>query len=300
MIPSSHRLLIEARLQPRQGHRFQSAEFPESGAGEYLLPDGTMNLLVDSIPSVANRLEAMVWDAPSGDVIPELRGMPYARLRHPQHGVISSLTEAHRLASPYLFPWLQKELAQEMGTDGKRPVEHSSAARALLRRCPGCLLHGVFLLQAKPIVRITRILSGFIEAHDVMTVLTGGVKFDRVDPSGPAAQGKGHVPFDRTEYTAREIVAYFNLDLHELRAYRLSEAAERFLFDLALFKIVRFLDRGLRLRTACDLRAVSVTTEPEIEIPAESVLAARLGKSLRKLSASGELANPAIWELEPC
>ena len=98
-----------------------------------------------------------------------------------------------------------------------------------------------------------RALSAFIEATGVSPADSGGVKNDPVDPSGDTSKGFGNVPFHRTEYTAESITAYFNLDLAQIRAYGLGENAERFLVTLALWKVRKFLDTGLRLRTACDL-----------------------------------------------
>jgi len=37
-------------------------------------------LLVESVQSVANRLEAVCWDDTAEDVIPPLRGIPYVRV----------------------------------------------------------------------------------------------------------------------------------------------------------------------------------------------------------------------------
>ena len=66
-----------------------------------------------------------------------------------------------------------------------------------------------------------------------------------------------HVPFQRDEYTAESIKAFFNLDLRQIRRYGLPEPATRLLVLLALFKIQAFLTGDLRLRTACDLDVVS-------------------------------------------
>src|SRR5262249_33663056 len=116
--------------------------------------------------------------------------------------------------------------------------------------------HGIFLAKSELAggrLRMPRLLSGFIEASDVEDAASGGVKNDHVDPSGDTKRGFGNVPFHRTEFTARQLVVYFNLDLAQLRAYGLGTPAESFLIALALFKIQRFLKVGLRLRTACDL-----------------------------------------------
>src|ERR1039457_3074600 len=55
------RLLLEAKLNPLAGTRFQPTGFPDLGAAQYKLPDGTDMLLVESAQSMANRLEAVLW-----------------------------------------------------------------------------------------------------------------------------------------------------------------------------------------------------------------------------------------------
>src|SRR5258708_40198778 len=104
-----------------------------------------------------------------------------------------------------------------------------------------------------PYTTLFRSLSGFIEASDVRVAESGGVKNDRVDPSGDAKQGVGNVPFHRTEFTAREIAADCNLDLALLRGYGLGDEAGRRLIARPLFKGPRVLTVGRRLRTACHL-----------------------------------------------
>jgi hypothetical protein len=61
------------------------------------------------------------------------------------------------------------------------------------------------------------LISGFIEAVEVQEAANGGVKNDHVDPKGDTSQGFGNVPFHRSEFTARKLIAYFNLDLAQLR-----------------------------------------------------------------------------------
>ena len=73
--------------------------------------------------------------------------------------------------------------------------------------------------------------------------------------------GFGNVPFHRTEFVAERITGYFNLDLEQLRGYRLGVEMERLLLALALFKVQKFLASGLRLRTACDLAVSSLVVK---------------------------------------
>ncbi len=295
VLPDSHRLLLEAKLRPVQGERFQPAGFPDLGPAEMVTPSGRTHLLVESAQSMANHLEMAIWDPLKGDLVEPLRGMPYVR-----QGSVNSVTEAHRVASPYLLPLVVEEIKRELNWGGKRRPEMHEVARVLLRYDPGSLLHGVFFSMMKPgNVKLPRLLSAFIEARDVTMVPSGGVKFDHNDPSGPSKDGKGHVPFARSEYLSDEIVAFFNLDLVQLRSYGLSDLAAGFLFDLALYKIRRVLDRGLRLRTACDFEVVELrVTRPAegFELPSEAELSHRLGMSVSALSASGEFPDPAVWE----
>lgn len=151
-------------------------------------------------------------------------------------------------------------------------------AKLLFKLDVNAILHGVFLSKsdlAGGRLRLTRALSGFIEATNVRVAESGGVKNDRVDPGGNTKQGFGNVPFPRTEFVAEKITAFFNLDLALLRSYGFEDEATKLLVALALFKIRRFLSAGLRLRTACDLRVsgdLKVTEPKDFVVPLESEL----------------------------
>jgi CRISPR-associated protein Csb1 len=254
------RLLIEAELRPLQGDRFQPTGFPDLGAATYKRPDGTPMLLVESAQSMANRLEAVCWDEAKDEILAPLKGLSHIVVESGK-GKTSSIQEAHRLNSPYIIgdETLKKSITDEVGSKDTGPLDIRKLAHAVFRRDANAILHGVFLEKVAGRLRLQRLLSSFIEAERYETATSGGVKLDRVDPTGDAAKGYGNVPFSRTEFTARKTVAYFNLDLATLRGYGLGEAAERLLTALALYKILRLLETGLRLRTACDLEAVSIT-----------------------------------------
>jgi CRISPR-associated protein Csb1 len=87
------------------------------------------------------------------------------------------------------------------------------------------------------------------------------VKNDRVGASkgehGGAEFGFGNVPYARTEFAAKSITAYFNLDLAQVRSLRLPEPGAELVVALALWKIRRLLSTSLRLRSACDLEPVA-------------------------------------------
>lgn len=274
------RIFIEVELKPAQGQRFQPTGFPDLGPARFESADGTPFLLVESAQSMANRLEAVCWDEAAGDLVAPLRGLPWVKVEvvGPDGTVIgetSSVLEAHRLNSPYIigdedgeFRRLLSEAAgiqARKGGRGRRGADASQEsasvglvdrrrlAQAVFRFDPFSVLHGVFLEKLDGRARLTRALSAFIEAEDARSVLSGGVKNDRIDPQGDTQAGFGNVPFTREEFVARRIVAYFNLDLALLRSYGLPSPATELLTLLSLWKIRRFLDHGLRLRTACDL-----------------------------------------------
>lgn len=322
------RLLMEAKLKPLQGHRFQPTGFADLGPARYTLPDGTEMLLVESVQSVANRMELACWDAAAEDLIAELRGLPYIKITDADNGHLSnSLLEAHRINSEYVM----KEARRVSKTDGKRkvaekPFNEEFAAEigyqkdgrvdwkkfhaGLLKYDPNSLIHGCFLEEIGGRLRATRTLSGFIEATGVAVAESGGVKNNIVQPG--LTGGEGNVPFHRTEFVAKEIKAYFNLDLALLRGYGLGHDtnekkgkqfewsdAEKLLIALSLFKIRRFLSTGLRLRTACDLEVdgeLAVTRPSGWTVPAEDVLLNECEQLIR--ACKSQFADPAITEVE--
>lgn len=273
-LATAPRLLLEAHLQPLQGTRFQPTGFPNLGAATYDGPNGERMLLVESAQSMANRLETVCWDKPSDDWVKPLRGLPLVKVvkksknkdgKEIEEPLTNTVLEAHRTNSPYVleskdktvFNMLKKELAEmEEG-----PVDIKKLAKVLLGLDTNALLHGVFF--AKPDLaggrlRLPRALSSFIEAEEVKEAQSGGVKNDHVKPGKgnegqTSKEGFGNVPFARSEFTSPKIVAYFNLDLAQIRAFGLGDAVSQLLIVLALFKIQAFLHSGLRLRTACDL-----------------------------------------------
>lgn len=270
------RLLMSAKLKPLQGHRFQPTGFPDLGAARYQGPNGSEYLLVESAQSVANRLEAVCWDERKNDLVEPLQGLSYVRVVGDDGRLVtSSITEAHRLNSARILQEkgeLESALRDRLGLGGKDDiVDLSRLPPVLFEFDVNCLLHGVFLEKLRGLIRLPRALSGFIEASDVEVAASGGVKNDHVDPSGDAKKGFGNVPFSREEFVAKNIVAYFNLDLGQIRSYGLDDNVNRMLVALALFKIRAFLDDGLRLRTACDLDLESIESK-DFELPERSEL----------------------------
>ncbi len=267
----SHRLLFAIPLEPVQGKRFQPTGFPSLGAATYQTADG-QNLLVESAQSMANRLEATVWDEANQDVKSEFTGLSHVKVLRDGNFLTDTVLESHRLNSPYLLEGKDKgfynQLKKALGGLEQGPIDRRRLAAVLLRFDAGSLLHGVFLAKkelAGGRLRVARALSAFIEADGVRVAASGGVKNDHVNPSGDTKSGFGNVPFARDEFTADRITLYFNLDLAQIRGYGLGESAERLLIFLSLYKLRALLDGGMRLRTSCDLKVA--TTEIEATQP---------------------------------
>ena len=311
------RLLIEAELRPLQGTRFQPTGFPNLGAATYQAPDGTDMLLVESAQSIANRLEAVCWDEVDDKWVTPLRGLPLVKVvDQGNKSLTNSVLEAHRLNSPYIAnsDWFKQTLKKEIGHDEKavRPVDmRGKVFPVLLKYDPNSLIHGIFLEKIAGVIRSPRVLSGFIEAQNVRVASSGGVKNDRVDATGKSAgggasEGYGNVPFSRDEYSAQKIIAYFNLDLAQIRAFGLDEEVEHLLIALSLFKIRKFLEIGLRLRTACDLALEKITvTRPEKDftLPALSELEKSLPGLITAVAEKKQFADQPItkvtWNPKP-
>ena len=305
-LPAAPRLLIEATLRPLQGTRFQPTGFPDLGAATYELPDGTRMLLVESAQSVANRLEATCWDGTRDAPPPFLDGIPYIEVQQDGAYLTSSIQEAHRINSPYILESKDKtffeQLRSDVGAMEKGPVNRRLLAAVLARYDLNSLLHGVFLAKkqlAGGRLRLSRALSGFIEARDVRVAASGGVKNDRVDPQGPTNKGFGNVPFHRDEFVAAEITASFSLDLAQLRSYGLPEPVTRLLYVLALYKVRAFLEEGLRLRTACDLDPLEVrVTRPDgAVLQSTDALREALPNLITAAAACDIFASPPVTQV---
>ncbi|SRR5713226_541538 len=305
-LDNQSRLLMEASLKPLQGTRFQPTGFPEIGAAEYEGPDGTPTLLVESAQSMANRLEAVCWDAVSNDWVTPLKDLPVIKVKDKNgEALTNSVLEAHRINSPYVVNSAKFEtISKEIGFDNEKPFDpRAKLAPFLLKYDTNALIHGAFLEKVGGVVRLPRTLSAFIEAENVKVAASGGVKLDRVKPGkgdegATAKEGYGNVPYPRDEYVSPKITAYFNLDLAQMRGYGFSKNINDLLIAIALFKVRRFLETSLRLRTACDLETVDalVVKRPAgFSVPGLAELEAALPDLIKK--AGPRLAIPPATEV---
>lgn len=318
------RQLIDVELVPVIGSRFQPTGFPDIGPARFDRPtrngDGRPGrpepaLLVESAQSMANHLEAVGWDRGAQQSVPQLAGLPYVRVVA-QDGryLTSSRTEAHRLASAFIKDSqldgtnMKDVIRERLGLRDDTPLAPRDIARAVLALDPLCLIHGVFFAEAAKTwpgqPRITRALTGCVEATGVTEAVSGGVKRDDVchqkGENAGAREGYGSIPYHRTEFTADSIVASFCLDLQQIASYGLPGPATDLLVALGQWEIRALLDHGLRLRTACDLER---TTDAVVDrtgrpLPSYEDLA---GELRRLVAASAEWlggggALEVVWQ----
>jgi CRISPR-associated protein Csb1 len=297
-----YRTVLEVNLTPIAGTLIQPTGFPDLGAAEF----GDNRLLVESAQSMANWLEAATWDTAVNDQAPELAdaGIPYVKIVDLAGAFLSSSRlEAHRLASAYIMEGTvsgtagEKWIEERLGLVKGRPLDYRAVARACFRLDPVSLVHGVFFARKgwpwQP--RISRAVTSFIEASGVKPAVSGGVKKDIVINEaelGATAKGYGTVPHHRVEYTASTITAYFTVDHAQFRSYGLPESATALLEAIADFEIASLLDRGMRLRTRCDLVVCDVVKG---ERPDAGEAAARIAKFA--VDAASELGpvTKVVW-----
>ncbi|MCG5432772.1 type I-U CRISPR-associated RAMP protein Csb1/Cas7u [Mycobacterium sp. MYCO198283] len=273
------RYIYDAELAPVAGSTFQPTGFPDIGAATFTRYENGHRvnaLLVESTQSMARRLKATAWDSATNQPVDAVTGLPWVRVVRAGTGefLTSSRLEAHRLASPFVHTStfdgqsMFEVIKTRLGLAADTPLNYPAMAAAVAQLDPFCLVHGVFFSHknwpGQP--KFMRAVTSVIEAHDVEPAVSGGRKADHVrhhlekDGEGGTAEGYGSVPFSRTEWTARRIVASFVVDVELLRSYGLPEAATEALETLALWEIRHLLDGGLRLRTACDLDVTSGVT----------------------------------------
>ena len=307
------RLLMDVKLKPTQGDRFQPTGFPEIGAAEFQRPDGTRMVLVESAQSMANRLESTIIGADGYNVIESLKGISYIVSELSADGELkftSSLIEAHRMNSPYIISDknFREELKKEASYFKGQPMNWKKVAKAVFKYDVNSLIHGIFMANLEDgRLKLPRILSSFIEAENIREVSTGGVKNNPIDPTGKLRTNEitkdvyGNVPYHRTEFTAESINAYFNIDTSLLKSYELGENETKLVFFLCMLKIRKFLDSSLRLRTACDLMVdsnivINIEKDEYVEFPEEKEIMEILSDLIKKCEHS--FSTPPVTKLQ--
>lgn len=311
------RHIYDVELRPVLGSTFQPTGFPDLGAAtfERIGDDGEVeqSLLVESVQSMANRLEAVGWDRGAQSPTGPVAALPHVRVVRSGTGdfLTSSRQEAHRLASPYIREGtaagqpFEKTLVERFGLVKDTPLDYARMAGELFRLDPLCLVHGVFfsskVMLGQP--KFPRATSAVIEAHDVRRAASGGRKADHVrhqldkeESGGGTAEGYGSVPFHRTEWTARRITASFVIDRELLGSYGLPQPDVDLLEAVAQWEIRALLSRGLRLRTACDLEMIGdVSVRRGDPLPDLDYLSDRIESLVPQSSATGVDATTLEW-----
>jgi len=305
-------LYCEQKLQPAQGDRFQPTGFPDLGAAVYDLPGGRRKLLVESVQSMANRLETALIES-GGELIPDFEGLSYlkANISGDADTFVTSLTEPHRINSPWFTndnKGFRENFLKKACYKKNSPLNWKEIGKALFFYDVNSLLHGCFLVNFDSRIKIPRALSAFIEADNPREALSGGVKFDSIDPGGTLEAENnskksvyGNVPFQRMEYTAETITAYFSFDLELLRGFALEDCAFELLVALGLYKIRHFLEVGHRLRTACDLLPagdLQICSPKNFTILSKKDLLKTIQEKIPLCTAKKLFADPPVTELK--
>ncbi len=282
-IRNMDRMLLEIKLVPRQGDRFQPTGFPEIGAATYENPEGKKMLIIESEQSMANHMESSIIKENTPDIIDDFEGLSYIKVHLTSKDGIksetSSLTEAHRINSPYITSnkdFVKDLIEKSNYKEGVFP-DWEKIGETLFYYDINSLIHGVFMSNIGGRFRVPRALSAFIDGEDVKEAPYAGTKLSNIDPVGKyKVEGKGsvtkktaysNVPYPKMSYTAKQIKAYFNLDISLLKSYNLSKDATNLLIALSLFKIRGTLENKLKLRTACDFKVYNTNELDESGLP---------------------------------
>ncbi|WP_028708765.1 type I-G CRISPR-associated RAMP protein Csb1/Cas7g [Propionicicella superfundia] len=303
----TRRTTLTLPLVPVAGARFQPTGFPNLGAAVFpRLEDGVEIpcLHVESPQSMANRFEETTWRVAEQRPVEAFDAIPYVEVVDPDGEFLtSSRLEAHRLASAYIMDGsidgedAEKVIERKLGLVAGKPTNHREVARAIFDLDPLSLVHGVFFARkswpTQP--KVARAITSFIDADDVRVAASGGVKTDGVNQKTAegrgAESGYGMVPHLRTEYTARAITAYVTVDHEQLRSYGLGDERTELLEAIIDYELSHFFnDEGMRLRTACDLKVVDLTS-----LPTPTSASTRLEAAVAALGGQFAPRTVVVW-----
>lgn len=236
-------------------------------------------LLIDTEAAMANWLEAPLMCEPDEvTLVASLKGLPHVQAiikeNNQERILTTSLLEAHRIASYYLFGYKQKgsviptkfgkELQIKLQGKAAYPGYFQELAKAIFQVDPNSLVHGVFFPHLQGVKnRIPRTLSVRVRGINPEAVSLGGVKLERVTASGgDSKKGASQVPYFRKLFAVERVEFRAAIDVHQIRqfgfgegtqAVGLSESQKTLILALCLWKIRKFLTLPYRPRTACDL-----------------------------------------------
>lgn len=282
-------LALDVELEPIGSPSFQVTTFANTGPSFYVDRDGQLSAVVDSVASVANQLEATVWDEVAGAPVAEIAPLPWIRVVDERgETYTTSRTAAHRLNAHALVNGADHTSGETMGsvirsalgTPAPPIAPHLAAVAWSLD--PLTLVHGLWWAgEWSGRARLTRALTGRIDAHGVETqaVQVGGQKtadhLDELRVRQAGAEGAtvaGEIPAYLSEVCARRIVGRFLLDLRLLRSYALADDAVRALVAVATLELGEMLDAWPRRRSRCALDVADPEAARRARLPLGFVL----------------------------
>lgn len=270
-------LLVDAELEPVGAPTIQLTTFANTGPSFYVDAGGELSAVVDSVASMANQLEATVWDADAGRPSPPVAALPWVQVVDSEgQPYTTSRTAAHRLNAHSIVEGkleadgvqFEAKLKERLGAQPTPPLA-AALGDVVWELDPLALVHGVWfpgIWDGR--ARAARALSGRIDAHGVQTqsVQVGGQKTaDAIVETGVGqrgAEGKtvaGEIPHHTSEVSASRIVGRLMLDVRLLRSYALDETSEQALVAAALLELVELVADWPRRRSRCALDVASVT-----------------------------------------
>lgn len=316
----SHRFLrMEVGLEPIDGPTFQPPTFANTGMSFYEDSQGKLSVVVESVASMANLLEATIWDEGANQPDSAVAALPWVEVKTPEgEFYTSSRTAAHRLYAYMLVNGAVAEgdqagkafeelLKEKLGIDPTPPIA-PKLAKVVWEFDPLSIIHGVWISgEWSGRARLTRALSARIDAHDVQSqaVQVGGQKTgdhvlevrEKQSSDSNETAVLGEIPHHTAEVSAREIRAMLLLDLGLIRSYRLGEECERALASVALLQIRRMIDAWPRRRTRCTLSPIAdrvLVHEPSgWSLPAADALEAACAELCAATAGSGR-AKPLV------
>ena len=273
--------------------------------------DGKNLVIIDSVQSLANHLEATLVAQP-GQAIDGLDAMPYLRLTITDPAgrtrTTSSLELPHRLASGWFCKAKELKPFQEALV---ADILDNGIAAATFRRCPNSLLHGVFYSQLTGldpnVAKTPRLLSAEVVATGAQSINDGGVAKDPLFPSGEgfdveslvgtkasaAEVGAGYIPYRHQAFIAERIELSIYLAEGRIARLQLPDAARQLLRLLAQFKLALLLAAPLDLRAHCILEVEERDQLPEVLQHPEALLS-QLQEQLQECQRLGLLQDPPI------
>ena len=304
------RIIIEAILKPLFS-TIQPASFVDVGHSLYVEPLSNQQcLIVDTPQSVANYLEAVSWNDLEQKLAKTLTGLPYIEVINKGTGkvVASSLTLNHRLGSGYLALHVESPLKEIL----IREIDVDGLYETLFKYDPNSIIHGCFInrIGGDRVHRVPRLLTGRIEAKNVVAVQTGGASKDPLSASGKewdmsffekeksndgdktSAYGLGNLPYHQQEYACELIAAKFIINCHLIEATGLPTEAQNLLAAMAEWKVLKFLQSSIRLRTT-EYECGEITGgTKELDL-----LEKEIPKLIKACTKKGYFAKPVITQV---